>query len=142
MKTIPATRMLLATLGAVGLAAVALPAGAADAAKTAPAKTHATAHAGMAGMHDMSIRLSVADGAVLTTRPTSVRFEFVPAMRLRTVALSNAAGERIPVTFDGKAKAAAVVVTFAALEPDSYTLAFSADAGDHDMPGRVRFTVK
>lgn len=126
---------------AAALAVVLLAPMSATAAADADKMGHQKAHGAMAAGHDMSVRVSIADGAVLTKRPTSVRLDFVPAMRLRSVVLTNAAGERIPVTFEAKAASASVVVSFAALEPDAYTMAFSADAGDHDMPGRVRFTV-
>lgn len=98
------------------------------------------AHPGAA--HDMTIQLSIPDGAVLTTAPSELRIAFKPAMRLKSVRLETAAGERIPVTFDDTQVSEAAVVRFDPLAPDAYTLSFNADAGDHDMPGRIRFTVR
>lgn len=131
--------LAVAILGVPALIAAA-PAHAAEAAGAAKAGHMAHGAGGMT--HDMTIRLSIADGAVLTKPPTSIRFDFAPAMRLRSAVLTNAAGERIPVTFESRTPSANVNVTFPALEPDAYNFAFSADAGDHDMPGRIRFSVR
>lgn len=131
--------LAIALFGLLTLTTVT-PAHAAEAPGAAKAGRMAHGDGGM--MHDMTIRLSIADGAVLMKPPTSIRFDFAPAMRLRSAVLTNAAGERIPVTFESRTPAANVTVAFAALEPDAYTLAFSVDAGDHDMPGRIRFSVR
>lgn len=91
----------------------------------------------------MEMRPSILDGAVLTTRPDRIDFTFTPAMRLIAARLTTATGETIPVQFDATAPAAtAATVRFAPLPPDSYTLTYTADMGDHTMPGRVRFTVR
>jgi methionine-rich copper-binding protein CopC len=102
---------------------------------------------GMAGMkHDgasMRVTTSIADGAVLTTAPTSMRINFPHAMRLTSVRLSVATGETIPVRLPtGTAPTTTADITFPRLEADSYTLTWGADAGDHTMGGTVRFRVR
>jgi methionine-rich copper-binding protein CopC len=94
------------------------------------------------GHHAMTIAPSIADGAEVATSPTELRLVFEPAMRLASASLTTATGERIPIEFDAAAVTTEAVVTFEALTPDTYTFAFSADAGDHDMPGRITFTVR
>jgi methionine-rich copper-binding protein CopC len=109
---------------------------------SAHAKDHPADH-GQTGMAPMEIRASIADGAVLNTRPARIDLTFKPAMRLAAARLSTATGETISVRFDAQAPAGtAATVQFAPLAPDSYVFAFSADAGDHLMPGRIRFTVR
>ena len=94
-------------------------------------------------MKILRARTSVADGAVLTTRPDRIDFTFTPAMRLIAARLSTATGEEIPVRFDAEGPAATTAsVHFPALSPDNYTLTYIADMGDHTMPGRVRFTIR
>lgn len=97
---------------------------------------------GHEGMHDMTIGLSIEDGAVLTAAPKEIRLDFKPAMRLASVRLTTATGERVPVTFDSSKPVETAIVSFAPLTPESYEFSFSADAGDHEMPGRIRFTVR
>lgn len=98
-------------------------------------------HAGQSAV--MEMRPSIAEGAVLTTRPDRVDFTFTPAMRLIAARLTTQTGELIPVEFDAAAPAATTAtVRFAPLSPDSYTLTYTADMGDHTMPGRVGFTVR
>lgn len=116
------------------------------AAASAPARG-AGQSAGMGGMkHDgasMRVTTSIADGAVLTTAPTSMRINFPHAMRLTSARLSVATGETIPVRLPtGTAPTNTADITFARLEADSYTLTWGADAGDHTMGGTVRFRVR
>lgn len=118
----------------------------------ASAEDHAAHHGqtgkgqtGMAqtGMAAMEIKISIADGAVLSTRPARIDLTFAPAMRLASARLTTATGEIVPVRFNATAPAVTTAtVEFAPLSPDSYTFTFTADAGDHTMPGRVRFTVR
>lgn len=108
----------------------------------ASAQDHA-GHHGQTGMAAMEIRTSIPDGAVLTQRPARIDLTFTPAMRLASARLTTATGETVPVRFNANAPAGtAAAVQFAPLGPDSYTFTFTADAGDHTMPGRVRFTVR
>lgn len=116
------------------------------AAASAPARG-ADQSAGMGGMkHDgasMRVTTSIADGAVLTTAPTSMRINFPHAMRLTSARLSVATGETIPVRLPtGTVPTTTADITFARLEADSYTLTWGADAGDHTMGGTVRFRVR
>lgn len=91
----------------------------------------------------MEMRPSIADGAVLTSPPDRIELSFSPAMRLIAARLTTATGELIPLEFDAAAPATrTATVRFAPLQPDSYTLTYTADMGDHTMPGRVRFTVR
>lgn len=114
---------------------------------SAPAVAQQGAHGGH-GQHSghravMEMRPSILDGAVLTAAPDRVDFTFTPAMRLIAAQLTTATGEIIPVQFDAEApEATTATVRFAPLAPDSYTLTYTADMGDHTMPGRVRFTVR
>lgn len=99
------------------------------------------AHHG-AMMH-MEIQSSIADGATLATRPDRMDLTFRPAMRLAAARLTNGAGERITVTFTSDAAPSAkATVRFSALDPDHYVFSYTADAGDHMMSGRIRFTVR
>ena len=107
------------------------------------AEDHAAHHGAQAGMAAMEIKISIADGAVLTQRPARIDLTFTPAMRLASARLTTATGEIVPVRFNAAAPAGpTATVQFAPLSPDSYTFTFTADSGDHTMPGRVRFTVR
>jgi methionine-rich copper-binding protein CopC len=91
----------------------------------------------------MRVTTSIADGAVLTTAPTSMRISFPHALRLTSARLSVATGETIPVRMPtGAAPTNTADITFPRLEPDSYTLTWGADAADHTMGGTVRFRVR
>jgi methionine-rich copper-binding protein CopC len=98
---------------------------------------------GMAGMNHMAITTSIADGAVLTTPPTSMRIQFPHPMRLSRARLNVASGETIPVRVpESLTLVTATDIGFPRLSPDSYVLTWSADAGDHTMSGTVRFRVR
>jgi methionine-rich copper-binding protein CopC len=102
----------------------------------------------MAGMNHgggraMAVTTSIADGAVLTTPPTSLRVTFPYPMRLTNARLSVASGENIPVQFPQTLTlVTTTTVSFPRLDADSYTLTWAADAGDHTMSGTVRFRVR
>jgi len=97
----------------------------------------------MTSMANMTIKSSIADGAVLATRPVSIRFDFGHPMKLTRVRLSTATGETVPVKFTVAATpSASAEATFAALAPDSYSLVWAADAGDHIMGATIHFTVR
>jgi hypothetical protein len=99
--------------------------------------------AGHTAGHAMEIQTSILDGATLAKPPERVVFTFTPAMRLASVRLTTSAGERISTRMEGSDKPAGTAqVAFAPLERDTYTLTYVVDAGDHEMPGRIRFTVK
>jgi methionine-rich copper-binding protein CopC len=102
--------------------------------------SHAHAAAGHGGM---KTRSSIADGAVLDASPPSLTLDFGHPMRLTNVRLSNAAGEIIPVTFNTPATGtSSALVSLPRLDRDRYTIAWSADAGDHTMGGTVRFEIR
>jgi copper resistance protein C len=89
---------------------------------------------GTAGMNhggsSMVVTTSIADGAVLTTPPTSMR-------------LTVGSGETIPVRFPETLTLVTTTdISFPRLGADNYILTWSADAGDHAMSGTVRFTVR
>jgi methionine-rich copper-binding protein CopC len=104
--------------------------------------------AGMAGMNHgassaMTVTTSIADGAILTSAPTSLRVTFPHAMRLTSARLSVASGETIPVRLPaGTAPATTADIMFPRLDADSYSLTWGANAGDHTMGGTVRFRVR
>jgi methionine-rich copper-binding protein CopC len=107
----------------------------------AVAQTNGAHHGGHQA--SMEMRPSIAEGAVLTTRPDKIDISFTPAMRLIAARLTTATGETIPVRFDAAAPATALAtIRFASLAPDSYTFTYTSDMGDHTMSGRVRFTVR
>jgi copper resistance protein C len=116
----------------------------------APAATTPMNHSkmgGMTGMNhgggSMAITTSIADGAVLTTPPTSMRVQFPHPMRLSRARLTVGSGETIPVRFpEALTLVTTTVISFPRLGADSYILTWSADAGDHAMSGTVRFTVR
>jgi methionine-rich copper-binding protein CopC len=102
---------------------------------------------GMAGMNhsggSMQVTTSIADGAVLTTPPTSIRVNFPHAMRLTSARLSVASGETIPLRLPSAAGPTSMAeIPFPRLDADSYVLTWGADAGDHSMSGTVRFRVR
>jgi methionine-rich copper-binding protein CopC len=102
---------------------------------------------GMAGMNhsggSMTVTTSIIDGASLSTAPTSMRITFPHAMRLTSARLSVASGETIPVRLPTETTATTTAdITFPRLDPDSYSLTWGADAGDHKMSGTVRFAVR
>jgi methionine-rich copper-binding protein CopC len=102
---------------------------------------------GMAGMNhsgsSMTVITSIADGATLTTPPSSMRVTFPHAMRLTSARLSVASGETIPVRLSNAGAATTTAdILFPRLDADSYTLTWGADAGDHTMGGTVRFRVR
>jgi methionine-rich copper-binding protein CopC len=103
---------------------------------------------GMSGMNHgggsaMTVTTSIADGAVLTSAPTSLRVTFPHAMRLTSARLSVASGETIPVRLPaGTAPATTADIMFPRLDADSYSLTWGANAGDHTMGGTVRFRVR
>lgn len=90
----------------------------------------------------MSATTSIADGAILTTRPTSVTITFGHPMRLSSATLTTIAGDRLPVRFSAPAPSNQTTISFDALQADRYTLSWSADAGGHQMSGTVRFQVR
>jgi copper resistance protein C len=122
--------------------------GTASAAAKAPmAPMNHSKMGGMAGMNhggtSMAVTTSIADGAVLTTPPTSMRVQFPHPMRLSRARLTVASGETIPVRFpETLTLVTATDISFPRLGADSYILTWSADAGDHAMSGTVRFTVR
>lgn len=125
------------------LSAAALGLAAGLVAPVAVSKQSDTHHGHDRAMADMEITTSIADGATLTMTPDRIDFTFTPAMRLSSVRLTTATGETIPVVFDAKAPPAkAARVMFGPLAQGSYTLIYNVDAGDHIMPGRVKFTVR
>jgi methionine-rich copper-binding protein CopC len=122
--------------------------GGAPAAAKAPAAPMDHSKMGdMSGMNhsggSMAITTSIADGAVLTTPPTSMRVQFPHPMRLSRARLTVGSGETIPVRFpETLTLVTATEISFPRLSADSYILTWSADAGDHTMSGTVRFTVR
>jgi copper resistance protein C len=104
----------------------------------------AAAKAGMNhGGGSMAITTSIADGAVLTTPPSSMRVQFPHPMRLSRARLTVGSGETIPVRFPETLTLVTTTnISFPRLGADNYILTWSADAGDHAMSGTVRFTVR
>lgn len=90
----------------------------------------------------MSVTTSIADGAILTTRPTSVTITFGHPMRLSAATLTTIAGDRLPVRFSAPAPSNQTTISFDALQADRYTLSWAADAGGHQVTGTVRFQVR
>jgi methionine-rich copper-binding protein CopC len=91
----------------------------------------------------MAITTSIADGAVLTTPPTSMRVQFPHPMRLSRARLTVGSGETIPVRFPETLTLVTTTdISFPRLGADNYILTWSADAGDHAMSGTVHFTVR
>ncbi len=122
------------------IASAALAFGALLGEQRAFAQTHGSHHGTMPAME---ITTSIADGATVTGRPNSIAFSFNPPMRLVSVRLTTATGEIIPTQIEANETAASSGrVSFAALGPDTYTLTYVVDAGDHQMPGRVGFTIR
>jgi copper resistance protein C len=116
----------------------------AQTARAAPARSPM---GGMAGMNhsgaSMSVTTSIADGATLTTPPTAMRLTFPHPMRLSSARLSVASGETIPVRFpESLTPVTSTEITFSRLEPDTYSLTWGANAGDHTMGGTVHFRVR
>jgi methionine-rich copper-binding protein CopC len=104
---------------------------------------HDAHKAAPAGDHGMTIKASIAEGAVLTEAPKTLTLTFEPAMRLASARLVTLTGEIVPVTFDKAAPAGgSATISFAPLTTERYVLTYAADAGDHLMTGAVRFTVK
>lgn len=124
-------------LGAVCLSVCAL------GAPIAPAQQAHTRHDAMGAMGAMEIRSSIADGATLTAPPDRIELTFEPPMRLASARLATAEGEIIAVGFaPSVAPSTTATVRFPELLPGHYTLSYGADAGDHVMSGRIRFTVR
>jgi len=94
------------------------------------------------GMPPMRITSSIPTGTILEASPETMTLAFSPAMRLDRVELLNSRGETIPTRFDSVQVAESAVIEFTSLPADSYTLRYSADAGDHMMPGSFRFIVR
>ncbi len=165
-----ATTALLAVLAAGTAQAQTAPAADPHAGHTMPAPqqapqtaTPADPHAGhsmpadphaghdMSAMSDMSIPAptgttlkasSPAAGAMLNGSPTEISMTLPHAMTVRSVALTNAAGQRIPLsaTLSGS-PVETVTSPVPTLPGGTYTVAWTADGGDHTMTGTFGFMV-
>lgn len=95
------------------------------------------------GSGGMSVTTSIADGQIFTTPPRQLAFTFEHPMRLTAVRLTTATGETVPVQVPPQSQGTSRVdVALPILDPDSYTLVWGADAGDHRMNGTIRFRVR
>ena len=126
------------TIGTAG--AIATP-------KAIPKGAMGSMMAGMAGMNhsgsSMKVTTSIADGAVLTTPPRNITVQFPHAMALTSARLTTASGERIALQIPAtRTPATSVAIPLPRLDADSYTFMWGADAGDHNMSGTVRFSVR
>lgn len=102
---------------------------------------------GMAGMnhsgHTMTVTTSIADGAVLATSPRTINVQFPHPMALTSARLTTASGERVAIQIPStRSLVTSVTVPLPRLDADSYTFTWGADAGDHNMSGTVRFSIR
>lgn len=113
----------------------------------------ANAHAGhdMSAMFDMSVPAptgtalkasSPGAGAMLNASPTEISMTLPHAMTVRSVALTNAAGQRIPLSATlSDAPVETITSPVPTLPAGTYTVAWTAEGGDHTMTGTFGFMV-
>lgn len=126
---------------------------------TAPADPHAghsmpaDAHAGhdMSAMTGMSVPAptgtalkasSPVAGAMLNASPTEISMTLPHAMTVQSVSLTNAAGQRIPLSATLSDSAVETVTSpVPTLPAGTYTVAWTAAGADHTMTGTFGFMV-
>ena len=113
----------------------------------------ANAHAGhdKSAMSDMSVPAptgtalkasSPGAGAMLNASPTEISMTLPHAMTVRSVALTNAAGQRIPLSATlSDSPVETLTSPVPTLPAGTYTVAWTADGGDHTMTGTFGFMV-
>lgn len=85
---------------------------------------------------------SPAAGAMVTGSPSEITFVMPHAMSLKSVMLTNSAGQRIPLaTTLADAPTAAYSSPVPKLVAGTYQVAWSASSADHDMAGTFSFMV-
>jgi methionine-rich copper-binding protein CopC len=85
---------------------------------------------------------SPAAGAMVTGSPSEITFVVPHAMSLKSVMLTNSAGQRIPLaTTLADAPTAAYSSPVPKLVAGTYQVAWSASSADHDMAGTFSFMV-
>jgi methionine-rich copper-binding protein CopC len=85
---------------------------------------------------------SPAAGAMVTGSPSEITFVMPHAMSLKSVMLTNSAGQRIPLaTTLADAPTAAYSSRVPKLVAGTYQVAWSASSADHDMAGTFSFMV-